>query len=247
MHILISNDDGIFAPGIAALVGAFSAAGHTVYVCAPDAQRSAASHALSLGKPLAVRETALEGAARAYAIGGTPVDCVKLGLKVLCPQAEFVISGVNHGYNAGSDVLYSGTVGAAMEGVICGVPAMAVSLAYSREDTYDKAAALAVRLFDGLSAHPLAPGTLLNLNYPAADEAKGVVATGFKKLYYEETYERTVSPQGEVCYALRGEIDETMDMANDDYSWLRRGYATATVISYDMTEYEATENLKNWL
>ena len=105
MKILISNDDGILAPGIAALVKAFSGAGHEVFVCAPDSQRSAASHSLTIGRKLTAKEIAVDGAARAYAISGTPADCVKLGLTVLCPEAEAVVSGVNHGLNVGTDVL----------------------------------------------------------------------------------------------------------------------------------------------
>ena len=175
------------------------------------------------------------------------MDCVKLGLKVLCPQAEFVVSGVNHGYNAGSDILYSGTVGAAMEGVLCGVPAMAVSLAYEREDTYDKAAALAVEMLEKLQEHPLAPGTLFNLNYPAVDEAKGVAATKMTQVVYNETYLKTADENGAVSYTLSGEIDEMQEIADDDYSWLRRGYATATVLSFNMTDENATQALKTWL
>ena len=151
MKVLISNDDGIFAPGIAALCEAFADAGHEVIVCAPDRQRSAASHALTISGPLTVREAQVPGAARAYAIGGTPADCVKLGLSALCPEAEAVISGVNHGYNAGSDILYSGTVAAAMEGALCGRPAMAVSQAYSRGE-YGEASRMAVRLFARMQA-----------------------------------------------------------------------------------------------
>ena len=143
MKILISNDDGILAPGIAALVKAFAGAGHEVFVCAPDSQRSAASHSLTIGRKLTAREITMDGAARAYAISGTPADCVKLGLTVLCPGAEAVVSGVNHGLNVGTDVLYSGTVAAAMEGAICGRPAMAVSQT-DRRVGYDTAAALAV-------------------------------------------------------------------------------------------------------
>lgn len=247
MNIMISNDDGILAPGIQALIRAFAKTGHDIYVCAPDSQRSAASHSLTLGKPLSVKEMTIEGVKRAWAIGGTPVDCVKLGARKLCPQAEFVISGVNHGYNAGSDILYSGTVGAAMEGVFSGLPAMAVSLAYSREDTYDKAAELAVGMFEKLLKHPLAPGTLLNLNYPAVDEAKGVVATGMTQIAYEETYREVVMEDGTTAYALQGEIDEMQEMADDDYSWLRKGYATATVLTFNMTDKEATQGIKSWL
>lgn len=247
MNILISNDDGILAPGIQALIRAFVKTGHDIYVCAPDGQRSAASHSLSLKESLPVEEMAIDGVKGAWAIGGTPVDCVKLGLKTLCPQAEFVVSGINHGYNAGTDVLYSGTVGAAMEGTLMGLPAMAVSLSYRREDTYDKAAVLAVEVFEKLKAHPLAPGTLLNLNYPAEDEAKGIVATKLKNLVYHDDYYAVAGKDGVVRYALGGAIDEEQEMADDDYSWLRRGYATATILTYDMTHRDATDAIKTWL
>ena len=247
MNIMISNDDGIFAPGIAALIRAIAKTGHDIYVCAPDSQRSAASHSLTLHKALPVKEMEMEGVKRAWAIGGTPVDCVKMGAKVLCPQADFVVSGVNHGYNAGSDILYSGTVGAAMEGALCGLPAMAVSLAYEREDTYDKAAELAAEMFKRLQKHPLAPGTVFNLNYPACDEAKGVVATKMTRINYKETYVKTVSEDGTVSYALSGEIDNSQELADDDFSWLRKGYATATVLTFDMTADDATKAIKSWL
>lgn len=247
MRLLISNDDGIFAPGIAALISACVDAGHEVYVCAPDGQRSAASHSLTLRNPLTVKDVEMEGVRHAWAIGGTPVDCVKLGLLELCPQAEFVVSGVNHGYNAGSDILYSGTVGAAMEGVINGRPAIAVSLAAEREDTYDKAAALAVQMLERLKEHPLRPHTLLNLNYPAADEAKGIVAAPMKRIRYDEEYVKTVHEDGTVSYALGGAISGTQEETDGDYAWLVRGYATASVLSFDLTDKEATELIKFWL
>ena len=187
MKILISNDDGIFAPGIKALVQAFDKAGHEVYVCAPDSQRSAASHSLSIARPLTVRETDFPGTVKAYAIGGTPADCVKLGLTVLCPEAQAVVSGVNKGYNAGTDILYSGTVAAAMEGAICGRPALAISQMEKRED-YTRAAELAVVMFEKLMQHPLAPLSVLNVNYPLTDEIKGIVTATMGQLHYSESY-----------------------------------------------------------
>lgn len=244
MQILISNDDGIFAPGLAALVRAFAAAGHTVYVAAPDSQRSAASHSMTLFHPLTAKESAVEGAEKAWAIDGTPVDCVKLAVKTLCPDVDFVISGVNHGYNSGSDVLYSGTVGAAMEGALNGKPAMAVSLGHEREDTYDKAAALAVKVFDGLQAHPLPPFSVLNLNYPETDEAIGLKATSLRALRYLDTYEPTVGADGVTRYTLVGGMDKSMADGEDDYTWLRRGYATMTVLTYDLTHDAATKALE---
>lgn len=242
MKILISNDDGIFAPGIAALARAFSAAGHEVTVCAPDSQRSAASHSLTIGKPLTVRETALDGAVRAYAIGGTPADCVKLGLSALCPEAEAVVSGINHGYNAGTDILYSGTVGAAMEGALCGRQAMAVSLASAREDTYDLAAQTALSAFERICQKPLAPCTVLNVNYPACDKAKGLVSAPMEQLHYEEAYTSSVDESGAKVYTLSGSID-AKKVQSKDYQLLCEGYATMTVLSFDMTDHPATDAL----
>ena len=242
MKVLISNDDGVFAPGLAALVRAFAGAGHEVTVCAPDGQRSAASQSLTIGRPLVVREVEVEGAAKAYAIGGTPADCVKLGLSSLIPQAEAVISGVNHGFNAGSDVLYSGTVGAAMEGALGGLPAMAVSLGSARTDTYDKAAALAVSAFDDMIAHPLPPCSVLNINYPVCDEAKGLRAAPMGQLHYDESYVRDVNEAGETTYTLSGSIAKNRRQSRD-YELLEQGYATMTVLHFDMTHREATDTL----
>lgn len=241
MKILIANDDGIFAPGIAALVRAFSAAGHEIIVCAPDGQRSAASHAMTLFQPIDVKEVAFEGAAKAYAIGGTPVDCVKLGVNKLHPEVEFVLSGINKGWNCGSDIIYSGTVGAAREGAIFGYPAMAVSLAPHREDLYDQAAQLALRMFDVLRDHPLPPHALLNVNHPAADEPLGVAAVPMKHTHYNEHFDRHEREDGSVYYTLSGSIDMSMEKGRDDWSMLENGYATATVLGFDMTDRSATD------
>ncbi len=236
MKILISNDDGIFAPGIAALVKAFAGSGYEVLVCAPDSQRSAASHSLTIGRKLTAKEIAMDGAAKAYAISGTPADCVKLGLTVLCPEAEAVVSGVNHGTNVGTDVLYSGTVAAAMEGAICGRPAMAVSQMEKRAE-YDTAAALAVQVFEKMTAHPLAPLRVLNLNCPACDEIRGVVMAKLEQLHYTESY--VPEAPGSMTYVLSGEVDQGKRQS-DDYARLTQGYATVTIVQADMTDCGAT-------
>lgn len=238
MKILISNDDGIFAPGIEALVHAFAVEGHEIYVCAPDSQRSAASHSLSIGKPLTVREVEYPGAVRAYAIGGTPADCVKLGLMVLCPQAEAVVSGVNRGYNVGTDILYSGTVAAAMEGAICGRPALAVSQSEKRAD-YTNASVLAVRMFEKMTAHPLEPLCVLNVNYPACDEIVGVATALTGQLHYNEIYSPTVY-DGMPAYSLNGLIDAGKPQS-EDYVRLEQGYATVTVLRADLTDAGITK------
>lgn len=238
MKILISNDDGIFAPGIAALVKAFAGAGHEVLVCAPDSQRSAASHSLSIARPVAVREETFPGAARVYAIGGTPADCVKLGLTVLCPEAEVVVSGVNKGYNVGSDILYSGTVAAAMEGAICGRPALAVSQAQEKAD-YTLAAQLAVKMLDQITAHPLREMSVLNLNVPACAEIRGIKTAVMGQLHYDEVYTPSVDDNGVKTYTLMGEV-RTDICQSEDYELLLKGYATVTVLHYDMTDEDMT-------
>ncbi len=247
MRILISNDDGISAPGLHALVRAFHEAGHEVAVAAPDAQRSAASHSLTMRLPLIPRATSVQGAVLAYAINGTPVDCVKLALDRLYPQAEFVVSGINHGYNLGTDVLYSGTVAAAMEGSLCGLPAMAVSLGYTREDTYDLAARLAVNMLEIIKRHPLPDRTILNLNYPEVDRALGVKAVPLKATRYTESYTECENERVGKYYWLSGGIDDRQEPGDDDFTWLKRGYAAVTVVTSDMTAYDATKKWRDWI
>lgn len=247
MKILIANDDGIAAQGLCALARAFARAGHEVAVVAPDGQRSAASHSMTLSWPLIPKRAQVEGAVAAWALNGTPVDCVKLGLDSLFPQAEAVVSGINHGYNAGTDVLYSGTVGAAMEGALNGLPAMAVSLAPERTDTFDRAAELAVRMLEVMSAHPLPPNTVLNLNYPACDEALGVKAVPLKFVHYTDMYEGREHERVGKYYWLSGVLDSAQEYGEDDYSYLRRGYATVTVVTADVTDREATGRLAQLL
>ena len=237
MKIMISNDDCIFAPGIAALTKAFCEAGHEVIVCAPDSQRSAASHSLSIGRPITVKKTQLDGAKEAYAIGGTPADCVKLGMTILHQDCDAVISGVNCGYNAGTDILYSGTVAAALEGAICGVPGLAVSQPHGRKD-YVQAAALAVQVFEQMMAEKPAPYTVWNLNYPDCDCPKGLVTALMEPLHYDETYALTGSEDGCDTYVLSGRIDESREQS-DDYVKLSQGYATLTVLHADLTDKAA--------
>jgi len=238
MKVLISNDDGIFAPGIEALVKAFAAAGHDVLVCAPDSQRSAASHSLTIGRPLTVKPVEMDGAKKAWAIGGTPADCVKLGLTVLCPEAEAVVSGINRGYNVGTDILYSGTVAAAMEGAICGRPALAVSQHECRTN-YEGAARLAVQEFAQMMAKGLAPLSVLNLNYPECGEAKGLVSAVMGQLFYNENYIPGENENGEKIYTLKGVVRDDIAQS-DDYEKLCQGYATATILRYDMTDHDRT-------
>lgn len=184
MNLLITNDDGIHAPGLLALLDAFTAAGHLAWVCAPDRERSAAGHSGTFNRPLHAEERAVEGAVRAWSVDGTPSDCAALGLFLAGREAaiDLVVSGINRGMNMGGACVYSGTVAAAMEAAMSGVQALAVSLfidpwAHRTED-YTSAARVALRVAEWMPAHPLPLGAMYNLNVPNLPYArmKGLVA-----------------------------------------------------------------------
>ena len=192
MRILFTNDDGIHAPGLRALVDVFTAAGHRAFVCAPDRERSAASHSGTFNRPLHAAEAILPGAERAWAVDGTPADCASLGL-FLAREAgvDLLISGINRGMNMGGAAVYSGTVGAAMEAAMCGTPGLAVSLfidPWSRsEEDYDPAARVALRVAEWVPAHPLPLGAMYNLNVPALpyERLKGIAAARLAPVFLD--------------------------------------------------------------
>jgi 5'-nucleotidase len=183
MKLLVGNDDGMFAPGIRALADTLAAAGHQVSVVCPDRERSATGHGLTIHKPL--RAEQIEGvfhpAVEAWACSGTPADCIKLALEALLTERpDFLISGINQGSNLGTDVLYSGTVSAAMEGTIAGVTSIAVSLTSFSHQAFQPAADYTLSLVHQLVTQPIQDPILLNVNVPAIAEADiaGVLARG---------------------------------------------------------------------
>ena len=244
MRILVTNDDGIMAPGLRALAHAAAKAGHEVYIVAPNRQRSAASHSITIGQALTAEEMQIPGISRAFAVDGTPADCVSLALKHLFPNIDVVLSGINHGYNGGMDVMYSGTVAAAMEGAIMGKRALAVSLAYEREDTYDLAASLAIDIMDRTSALVLPDYSVININYPMTDRALGVKAVPLRLTRYDDHYVEVRLRDGRTGYRLEGSMVPIPEPQEDDYSWLSRGYATVTVLTHEMTDREMTTQIR---
>lgn len=240
MRILIANDDGIDAAGLRALVRVFSEAGHEITVVAPDGQRSAKSHSITVGSPISVRPAEVPGACRAWTIGGMPADCVKLALRTLAPETEFVLSGINHGFNIGTDVLYSGTVGAAMEAVLDNRPALAVSLGAKSKD-YDRAARIGLSVFNMLQASPLPRFCIANLNIPETEEICGLRAVPLCPLWYDDEYKYERDADGTEYYTLCGEFSKSIPHGEDDYHMILRGYATLTIMCYDMAEHEETK------
>jgi 5'-nucleotidase len=245
MKILVTNDDGIHAPGIQALVSAFSFLG-TVTVVAPDRERSAVGHALTLHHPLRVFPLR-EGY---YAVDGTPTDCVNLGINhLLQSKPDLVVSGINRGANLADDVTYSGTVSAALEATLMGIPAMAVSLVTSSSGTYyDAAAAAAVRIASSLVAHGLPPDTFLNVNIPDLpdSELKHPLVTSQGKRRYGGSIVAKTDPRGGCYYWIGGGESDFLDLEGTDYHAVFRGHISVTPLHYDMTNHRSLSILSRW-
>lgn len=254
MKILISNDDGIAANGIRVLTKAL-AEDHEVYVIAPDRERSAAGHSLTLHTPLRVEELeAISGAKRTWVTTGTPGDCVKIGINaILTPeeQPDIVISGINHGPNLGSDILYSGTVSCAMEGAMMGIPSIAVSLASMQTD-YDDfkyTGKFINSLLKKLKGFDFPKKTLLNVNVPAldAEDIAGVAITELGSKMFTNTYEKRTDPRGKVYYWMAGELTNEPSDANTDIAAVRNNKISITPVSYEMTKEDFMANLDGFL
>lgn len=262
MRLLISNDDGIFALGIRTLADTLAVAGHQVTVVCPDRERSATGHGLTLHKPIRAEQvtSVFQPEIQAWACSGTPSDCVKLALGALLSEPpEMVLSGINHGANLGTDVLYSGTVSAAMEGVIEGIPSAAFSLTSFSAQSFQPAANFAKVLIDQLAESPLPQGTLLNINVPAVSEAEiaGVQITRQGVRRYIDLFEKRIDPRGKTYYWLAGEVVEDVEepdlesperlksKSNEDWAWfqavptdvqaIRQNYITVTPLQYNLT------------
>jgi 5'-nucleotidase len=245
MHILVSNDDGILAPGIALLADACSQVGQ-VTVVAPDREQSGTSHSLTLYRPLRPQRRH-DGS---FQVDGTPTDCVLLAVGALMPERPaFVFSGINHGPNMGEDVLYSGTVSAAMEAVALGIPGIALSFASRDEELLQTYRTIVARLVARIVAVPRFPeDTLLNINLPAipADQVRGVRVTTLGSRYFSESITRMTDPWGrEVYWIGGGEITWTGD-EESDHQAVHEGYISVTPLHMDLTSYGLMETVRGW-
>ena len=240
MNLLLTNDDGIASPGMAALIREL-AGDHTLYVSAPDRQRSAAGASMTIRAELYATPYTFPGHpdVAAYAVSGTPVDCARLGFGRLFPRPDAVISGINLGPNRGTDVLYSGTCSAAQEAAVHGYPALALSLD-GRHDRpfahFETAAKLGRRGLDLLKRRPLPFGCYYSVNVPdlPLDELKGVRYGHLGKVLYEAAYEARGERDGRlIYYECGGRIPNGDGFRDTDEYWLERGYATVTALGYD--------------
>ena len=257
MKLLISNDDGVYALGIRTLANTLAEAGHQVTVVCPDRERSATGHGLTLHDPIRAEPISqiFHPDIKAWACSGTPSDCVKLALWALLEEKpDLVLSGINHGSNLGTDVLYSGTVSAAMEGVIEGVPSIAFSLASFTSKEFQPAADFACTLVRQFEKNPLPELTLLNVNVPAIEpsEIQGAIVTRQGVRRYIDVFEKRVDPRGKLYYWLAGELLEDIedpDVPTDvptDVEAIRDRYITITPLHYNLTSPLGLEMMKNW-
>ena len=240
MIILLSNDDGIQSEGLTSLESALSNIGK-IYTVAPDRAQSSMSHALTLHRPLRVQEIA----PRRLAVDGTPVDCVKLSLTGLLPaRPNLVVSGINKGPNLGDDIIYSGTVSAAIEGALLGIPAIAVSLVTFKDFDFRAAAEFTATLVEKIAERGIPPKTLLNVNVPPTpkSDVKGWRATRMGKRHYSETIVERIDPRGGKYYWIGGDDLGFAEEEGTDCKAVSDGYVSVTPLQVDLTDYKLLQN-----
>lgn len=251
MRILLTNDDGIHAPGIIALCTELATIGN-VCVVAPDSEKSATSQAITVHHPIRVDQYSFPVAGvQAWRIGGTPTDCVKIALESLMMEQppDIVISGINLGPNLGTDVLYSGTVSAAIEGALHDLPAIAVSLDSWQMTDFTPAAQFTARLaITVLQENTLPAGTVLNVNVPAVTQSnlQGVRISRLGQRIYENTFDRRVDPRGRSYYWMGGNLKDLPHTEDTDVAAVQDNYISVTPIHIDLTHYKGMELLQNW-
>jgi 5'-nucleotidase len=260
MKLLISNDDGISALGIRTLANTLAEAGHDVSVVCPDRERSATGHGLTLHQPIRAEmvESLFHPAINAWACDGTPSDCVKLALWALLDSPpELVLSGINQGANLGTEILYSGTVSAAMEGIIEGIPSIALSLTSHTHKNFEPAATFAKLLVDQLTAEPLPDLMLLNVNIPPIpwEQIAGATLTRQGVRRYVDVFNKRVDPRGKTYYWLTGEVLEDvqppagLNLPSDiptDVEVMRNNFISITPLQYNLTYANGLHQLSRW-
>ncbi|MBO8167594.1 MAG: 5'/3'-nucleotidase SurE [Thermoanaerobacteraceae bacterium] len=245
MRILLTNDDGIYAKGLQTLLEHIKPLGD-VFVVAPERERSASGHGITVHKPLRANEVR----PMQYAVSGTPADCVKLALEALLPEKpDLIISGINLGANLGTDVLYSGTVSAAIEGIMAGIPALAVSLvSYDENSDFSTAASITTDLCRALAHRQFPRETLLNVNVPqgSLEDIKGVRVTTLGIRRYKNSVEERKDPRGKSYYWLGGQVENIASREDSDLVAVSDNYVSITPVHFDLTNYRILEQIRNW-
>ncbi|MGH4118489.1 5'/3'-nucleotidase SurE [Clostridium sp.] len=249
MRLLLTNDDGINAKGIYALAKELQK-NHEVIIVAPDNERSACGHSITLSRPLIVREVLLEGLKlKAFSVDGTPADCVKIAINELIDgKIDMVVSGINKGLNLGTDVLYSGTVSAAIEAAIYKIPSMAVSMAVKENiENYEMAAKYAGEILFKSNENNIKNDIVLNVNVPLLkeNEIKGIKVCKIGSRLYNNCYIKTMGENNETQYQIKGELKDVHDEYSDTL-YFKEGYVTVTPLHYDLTNFKIIKDVSEW-
>ncbi len=244
VHILLTNDDGIGAEGLRSLKEAVSHLGR-VTIVAPERQQSGSSHALTLDNPLRINRIDED----TIAVDGTPTDCVLLAMRGLIDgRPDLLISGINHGPNLGDDVTYSGTVAAAFEGTLLGLPSIAISLCSWTEPMFEGAKRFAAEIASKVIENGLPPGTLLNVNVPCLppEEIRGVRVTKLGKRIYRDAIVRKTDPRGRDYYWIGGGPPTWQKGEGTDFEAIEEGMISVTPLHLDLTDYDAIDEIRSW-
>lgn len=247
MRILVTNDDGIRAPGIAALAEALEVLGD-VEVVAPSEGQSGAGHGITFLRPLMAERVSMGEARRGWSVDGTPADCVKLGVhELLSSRPDLVVSGINAGANRGVDVLYSGTVAAAAEAALLGIPSIAVSLEASPSFDFASAGAWALRVLSPVLPVGIPKGQMLNINVPAASRVtpRGIRLVPQGLVPWEDSYHCRQDPRGRNYYWLNGAVPGSADSNPTDLQALEDGWVTVTPLQFDLTAHRQMADWKD--
>ncbi len=246
MRILLVNDDGILAPGIAALRASVADMGE-VTVVAPETPQSAAGRSLTLHGPIVCSPVHVDGEFHGISVAGRPVDCVKLAIRELMDiKPDLVLSGINAGENVGVNVFYSGTVAAGAEGALFGIPSVAFSLACAGEMDFHRAGQLCRKVLDGLLTTSIAPGELINVNIPALSQSspRGVRVAPQSTAAVSETYHRETDADGRMIFRLDGNFEHGPQETETDVTALADGFITVTPLMSDMTDHRRLEHFR---
>ncbi len=249
MRILVSNDDGVYAPGLAALAKQMRHLGE-VTIVAPITEQSGVGHSITYLTPLMPKSIHRDGQHWAWAVDGSPADCVKWAVAELMKDAppDLVVSGINNGLNAGINVLYSGTVAAAIEGAFFGIPSVAVSLERSDDDDFDAAAVIAKNVVAGIMSHKTEAGGLFNLNVPVAatEGPRPVKVVPMGTAQYGRKFERRTDPNGRDYFWAAWSEPDNPPAEQSDLTQLRQGNITLTPMHFNLTRPEMIEPMRGW-
>jgi 5'-nucleotidase len=248
MKILLTNDDGIYAPGLAAMERALERLGE-VHVVAPAVEQSGVGHSITFLSPLMAKEVFDGDRRRGWAVEGSPADCVKLAVSEFCPNPDLVVSGINGGLNVGINVLYSGTVAGATEGAVFGITSVAVSLEYDEHAQFDRAAEMAAKMIEQvLAIRDSGDHTLYNINIPtvAMQQATEVRIVPMGTVGWPADFDRRTDPKGRHYYWAMGTPAVPAAGELTDLEALQKGYITLTPLRIDRTEHEMLARMRDW-